>query len=94
MSRPEAAERMLDFLRRQVIFDPGVAIDASTPLVSSGLVDSFALVEVLLELERVTERKIPAGRVAPLDLDTVEKMLALAERLAPRKKHVAEDLET
>ncbi len=79
------SEQILDFLRRQVIVDPGLEIDSKTPLVSSGLVDSFALVEVLAELERVTRRKIPAGRVSPQDLDTVEEMLDLAERLGRRE---------
>ncbi len=93
MNHDEAAGKMLDYLRRQVIFDPGVTIDATTPLVSSGLVDSFALVEVLSVLERVTERKIPSGRVAPQDLDTVERMLALAERLGEPLPRPAEPLE-
>lgn len=80
-SEHRAAEQMLDFLRRQVIVDPGLTVDVRTRLVSTGLVDSFALVEVLAELEKVTRRKIPAGRISPQDLDTVEMMLDVARRL-------------
>jgi acyl carrier protein len=62
-------------------------LDVDTPLVSSGLLDSFMLVEVLVELERVTRRRIPAGRVSPTDFETVRGMLEAAERVgtpAPR----------
>jgi len=56
-------------------------LDVDTPLVSSGLLDSFALVDVLLELERVTGRRIPAGRVSPADFETVRHMLEAAARV-------------
>ena len=59
------------------------ALDVDTPLVSSGLLDSFALIEVLHELERVTGRRIPAGRVGPADFETVRDMLQAAARVAP-----------
>ncbi|MEW6404302.1 MAG: phosphopantetheine-binding protein [Chloroflexota bacterium] len=72
---------MIKFLTQQVLHNPGVELQEDTPLVSSGLVDSFALVEVLLELEQVTNRRIPAGRVSPEDMETVRKMLETAERV-------------
>ena len=81
----ERAARLIDYLGRQVIRRPGVTIAPDTPLVSSGLIDSFALVEILLELEKVTQRRIPAGRVSPEDMDTVEKMLQTADRVGKPK---------
>ena len=72
---------MINFLRQHVLSNPGVQLDEDTPLVSSGLVDSFALVEVLSELERVTNCRIPTGRVSPEDMDTVRKMLETVERV-------------
>ena len=76
---PQAAE-LIRFLKEKILGRPDIQIQPDTPLVSSGLVDSFALVEVLHELERVTGRMIPSGRVSPRDLETVEGMLILAER--------------
>lgn len=64
-----------------LIRKPGVAIDENTPLVSSGLIDSMALVDLLLKLEDLTQRRIPAGKVQPKDMDTVAKMFATAERV-------------
>ncbi len=70
----------------QVIRKPGVTINENTPLVSSGLIDSMALVDLLLKLEDITHKRIPAGKVQPKDMDTVAKMFATAERVGkPRK---------
>lgn len=65
----------------QLIRKPGIIIDEDTPLVSSGLIDSMALVDVLLKLEDLTNRRIPAGKVQPKDMDTVAKMFDTAERV-------------
>jgi len=74
------SRQMIDFLMSKILRDPEAQLHEDTPLVSSGLVDSFALVEVLTELERVTNLRIPSGRVSPQDLDTVRKMLQIAAR--------------
>lgn len=70
----------------QLIRKPGVNIDENTPLVSSGLIDSMALVDLLLKLEELTGRRIPAAKVRPKDMDTVKQMFATAERVGkPRR---------
>lgn len=81
-----AAEQQMVEHIVELIRKPGVAIDENTPLVSSGLIDSMALVDLLLKLEDITHRRIPAGKVQPKDMDTVAKMFATAERVGkPRK---------
>jgi acyl carrier protein len=55
-------------------------INEDTPLVSSGLVDSFAMIEIFLELQKITGRKIPASKVQPKDMDSVRLMLGAAEK--------------
>lgn len=70
----------------QLIRKPGIAIDENTPLVSSGLIDSMALVDLLLKLEDITHMRIPAGKVQPKDMNTVALMFATAQRVGkPRK---------
>jgi acyl carrier protein len=65
---------------------PGVTVDENTALVSSGLIDSMSLIDLLLKLEDLTSMRIPAGKVQPKDLDTVAKMFATAQRVGkPRK---------
>jgi acyl carrier protein len=81
----EEAQQMIEHIVR-LIRKPGVTLDENTPLVSSGLIDSMALIDLLVRLEDLTHRRIPAGKVQPKDLDTVAKMFATAERVGkPRK---------
>ncbi|MGA9529714.1 MAG: hypothetical protein WBS24_16495 [Terriglobales bacterium] len=81
---PEA--QMIEHIVR-LIRKPSVTIDENTPLVSSGLIDSMALVDLLLKLEDITHMRIPAGKVQPKDMNTVTLMLATAQRVGkPRKQ--------
>ena len=74
-------EHILELIRK-----PGLTIDENTPLVSSGLIDSMALVDLLLKLEDLTHLRIPAGKVQPKDMNTVALMFATALRVGkPRK---------
>jgi acyl carrier protein len=81
----EHGQQMIDYIVREVIRRP-VELQVDTPLVSSGLIDSLALVNILLHLEDVTHMRIPASKVQPKDMDTVALMLATAQRVGrPRK---------
>ena len=81
---PEA-QQMIEHIVR-LIRKPGATIVENTPLVSSGLIDSMALVDLLLKLEDITHKRIPAGKVQPKDMDTVAKMFATAERVGKARK--------
>jgi len=81
---PEA-QQMIEHIAR-LIRKPNLPIDENTPLVSSGLIDSMALVDLLIKLEDLTRKRIPPGKVQPKDMDTVAKMFATAERVGkPRR---------
>lgn len=81
---PEAQQMIAHI--SELIRKPNLRIDENTPLVSSGLIDSMALVDLLLKLEDLTHMRIPAGKVQPKDLDTVALMFATALRVGkPRK---------
>ncbi len=78
--------QLIEYILREVIRRPGVQIAEDTPLVSSGLIDSLALVDILFKLEEVTNMRIPAGKVQAKDMDTVQRMFATAQRVGrPRK---------
>ena len=81
MTTNEAIPQLIDYIQKQIIRKKGITIDVDTPLVSSGLVDSLALVDVLAEVEKVLKMRIPAGKVQPKDMDTVNLMLATAARI-------------
>jgi acyl carrier protein len=77
----EMIQHIADLIRK-----PGLVIDENTTLVSSGLIDSMALVDLLLKLEEITHMRIPPGKVQPKDLNTVSMMFATAQRVGkPRK---------
>jgi len=81
---PEAqqmAEHIAELIRK-----PGVRIEENTRLVSSGLIDSMALVDLLLKLEDLTHMRIPPGKVQPKDMDTIALMFATAQRVGKLRK--------
>lgn len=70
----------------ELIRKPNLVIEENTPLVSSGLIDSMALVDLLVKLEDITQTRIPPGKVQPKDMDTIALMFATAQRVGkPRK---------
>jgi acyl carrier protein len=78
-------EKMIEHILH-LVRKPSLVIDENTPLVSSGLIDSMTLVDLLLKLEELTNMRIPPGKVQPKDLDTIAKMFATAQRVGkPRK---------
>ena len=83
----EQAQQIADYILKEIIRKPGVTLAEDTPLVSSGLIDSLALVDVLAQLEDVTHMRIPAGKVQAKDMDTIQKMFATAQRVGkPRAR--------
>jgi acyl carrier protein len=81
---PEA-QQMIEHIA-SLIRKPNCHIDENTPLVSSGLIDSMSLVDLLLKLEELTHTRIPPGKVRPKDMDTVTLMFATAQRVGKPKK--------
>jgi len=81
----EEEQQMIDHIVR-LIRKPNLSIDENTPLVSSGLIDSMALVDLLLKLEDLTHKRIPPGKVQPKDMNTVALMFATAERVGKARK--------
>jgi acyl carrier protein len=81
---PEAQQMIEQIVR--LIRKPNLELDENTPLISSGLIDSMTLVDLLQKLEDLTHTRIPPGKVQPKDLDTVALMFATAQRVGkPRK---------
>jgi acyl carrier protein len=87
MDQAEQARRLIEFVTHTVLGGRRTDLTVDTPLVSSGMVDSLSLVDVLSVLEDVSGLRIPASKVRPQDLDTVTLMLATAQRLGkPRRQ--------
>ena len=78
---PEQIQEMTAYIRTAILRNSNAEIGIDTALISSGMVDSLALVDILMHLQCVTGRRIPAGKVQLRDLDTINKMFATAERV-------------
>lgn len=81
MNADSHSAQLIDYLKSKILHDANAVILPDTALVSSGMIDSFALIDILLQLEKVTQRKLSPGKVSPRDMDTVNLMLATAERV-------------
>ena len=74
-------KQMIEYIVREIVRQPLTEMDANTPLVSSGLIDSLALVDIVQRLEDLTNLRIPGGKVRAQDMDTVELMFSTAHRV-------------
>ena len=77
----DQAQQIIDYLVQDVMRRPEAKIDENTPLVSSGLIDSLALIDIVQKLEDITQTRIPAGKLQAKDLDTVQLMLNAVQRV-------------
>jgi len=83
----EVMKQFTSYIVEKVLKGKRVEINEDTPLVSSGLIDSFALIEVFLELQKVVGRKVPPSKVQARDMDTVRSMFAMAEKFGKPVKN-------
>jgi acyl carrier protein len=75
-------EQILAFLDRRFRASPaGRCVDADTPLFSTGIVDSFGVLELIAFLEETFGVDIDPGRHDLADFDTVAKVATLVATL-------------
>ena len=80
---------ILDYVRREYIEEgDDRAVDAATPLITGGIVDSFSMVSLKRFLERKYALTIPDAAASPEAFNTVESIAGLVERLSARKAKV------
>jgi acyl carrier protein len=81
----EVVQELMNYINGKLSGNTQITED--TPLVSSGLIDSFSLIEIFLELQRIAGLKVPASKIQANDLDTVRKMFATAEKFGKPVKN-------
>ena len=75
------ASELKRFIREQIIRDSSLVIGDDQPLMTSGLIDSFALVDLSLFIETAFGVRVPDLDLTADRMDTVAMMLAYVERL-------------
>lgn len=73
---------ILDYVVREYLEDgDDRTLDATTPLITGGIVDSFSMVSLKRFLERRYGITIPDAEATPDAFDTVERIAILVEKI-------------
>jgi Phosphopantetheine attachment site. len=72
--------KLIAFIKNEIVGDPDTEIKPDTKLISSGLIDSFSLVTLYVYIEKEFGIKIPASRIIPDTFDTVEQITSLIKQ--------------
>lgn len=70
-------EKLINFIRKEFLTDPETIILPETPLISSGMIDSFSLVSLQRFIEDEFGKRIPAPRITSASFDTVKQMVTI-----------------
>jgi acyl carrier protein len=76
-------DMILDYIKREYLDEEEadeIGLDENTPLISSGIVDSFSMVSLKRFLEKKYNVSIPDDQATPEAFDSVQKIIALVTR--------------
>ena len=76
-------DAILEYVRNEYLDEDDeddIELDENTPLISSGIVDSFSMVSLKTFLEKKFEIALPDREATPEAFDTVKKIVELVDR--------------
>jgi acyl carrier protein len=79
---------ILDYIKKEYIDDDeadDMTFDEHTPLISSGIVDSFSMVSLKRFLEKKYEIRLPDQEATPQAFDTVASIMELVNKHLAKK---------
>ena len=77
MDLEEMKDLVLNYIIKEYMEDEEIELTYDTPLISSGYVDSFSMVSLLVFIENKFKIKIPAIKATPEAFDSVNKIIGL-----------------
>ncbi len=77
MNQEEMKNIILNYVIKEYLEDEDEKITYDTPLISSGYVDSFSMVSLLVFIENKFKIKIPPSKATPEAFDSVNNIVAL-----------------
>ena len=77
LERTSVVAGLREFIRRELLMDPGYPLGDDEPLLSSGLIDSFLLAHVAVYVEETFGVYVPDAGLTADDVDTVGRMADL-----------------
>ena len=73
-----AKQMIIDYVKKEFLDeDSDMEVTESTPLISSGIVDSFSMVSLKTFLEKKYKLSIPDDKATPEAFDSVNKIMEL-----------------
>jgi acyl carrier protein len=81
----EMREQIIEFIRDEYVEDEATEINADTPLISSGLVDSFSMVSMKMFLEDEYQIKMTDEEASTEAFDTVKSIMELVQKKLAEK---------
>jgi acyl carrier protein/D-alanine--poly(phosphoribitol) ligase subunit 2 len=80
ISLEEMKDLILNYVIKEYIQDEDIEITYDSPLISSGHVDSFSMISLLVFIENKFKIKIPPSKATPEAFDNVNKIVALVNQ--------------
>ena len=81
-------ETILSYIKKEYLDEDeadDMTLDENTPLISSGIVDSFSMVSLKRFLEKKYEIRLPDEEATPQAFDTVTTIMALVNKHLAKK---------
>lgn len=76
MTDADLRASLRDFLLREILRDPDYPLQDDEPLISSGLIDSFSLVDIALWAENTHGVRIEDNELTADNFDTLAQLVA------------------
>ena len=80
MTTTEMKDLVRNYILKEYLEDEDIEINFDTPLISSGYIDSFSMVSLLIFLEKKFKIKIPPSKATPDAFDSVNKIVDLVNQ--------------
>ncbi len=80
MNLQETIDLLIERIRDDILETPDRKLNENTPLISSGLIDSFHLVDVALFVEELFNVKIEDYELNADTFDTIEQLAELIQK--------------
>ena len=80
---PDTTATLNTYIAAEILKQPGRTLDPQEPLISSGLIDSFSLVDLALYVEQAFSVRIEDTELNAQTFDTLADLVALVENRRP-----------
>jgi acyl carrier protein len=83
MNAQEMRDRLRDFVRSELLRKPDYPLAADEPLITGGLIDSFALAQIGVFVEDAFGVYLPDTDLTVANMDTIDRMVTCILKARP-----------